>query len=62
MPSEYKIKPIIKNNTSRANLSKASILAIDQFSEWMRQKRYSVNTIKTYSSMIKLFLAYHSKK
>lgn len=58
----YKKNPIKKKNTPLANLAKASTQAIDQFVEWMRQKRYSENTIKTYSSMIKLFLAHHSKK
>lgn len=58
----YKKNLIKEGNTTLANLSKASIQAIDQFSEWMEQKRYSENTIKTYSSMIKLFLGHHCRK
>lgn len=37
-------------------------IAIKQFVSWMRQKRYSKNTIKTYESMIILFFRFHDSK
>lgn len=35
---------------------------LEKFKKWMRIKRYSVNTIKTYSSMIEVFFRFHSDK
>lgn len=35
---------------------------IASFSHWMRQKRYSESTIKTYCSMLDLFFRYHTEK
>lgn len=35
---------------------------IESFGHWMRQKRYSESTIKTYSSMLDLFFRYYTTK
>lgn len=43
------LKPIFKNS-------------LQEFKLWMKQKRYSVNTIKTYGTMIELFFRYHNQK
>ena len=49
----------IKINTLLGKDSEEKVL---DFMEWMRQKRYSENTINTYQSMVRLFLGYYGSK
>ena len=35
---------------------------IEQFRSWMEQKRYAINTVNTYVSMLEVFLSYYNKK
>ena len=35
---------------------------IERFKKWMQSKRYSVNTIETYTEALKTFLKYHYQK
>jgi len=51
-----------KKKITLGELPKPYEKAIENFAVWMRQKRYSDSTIKTYCSMVKLFLTYHSPK
>ena len=37
-------------------------LSIDHFKKWMRQKRYSENTIRTYEGMLLVFFRFHFPK
>ncbi len=50
--------------TSAADLlpSAEGIAALIVFREWMRSKRYSENTIKTYMDAMKSFLVFHNRK
>ena len=58
------------NALKRASIKKEKLpalktnfqLPVTQFKNWMTQKRYSENTIKTYTSMIELFFRFHSDK
>lgn len=43
-------------------LNSEVIVSINLFRKWLIQMRYSINTIKTYISMIELFFKFHSKK
>ncbi len=38
------------------------MLAVERFSRWMHSKRYSVNTIKTYTEALKSFLSHFNEK
>jgi len=38
------------------------ILAVERFSRWMHSKRYSANTIKTYTDALKSFLSHFNEK
>jgi integrase/recombinase XerD len=51
----FKIDPTI-------NLSEDQALKIAEFTRWLKSKRYSDSTIKTYSEAIKTFLLYYSNK
>ena len=42
--------------------SAEGIAQIKQFEAWLRSKRYSVNTIKTYSDALRSFFVYYRKK
>ena len=44
------------------NLSEEQALKIAEFMRWLKSKRYSESTIKTYSEAIKIFLLYYSGK
>ena len=44
------------------NLSEEQALKIAEFIRWLKSKRYSESTIKTYSQAIKTFLLYYSNK
>jgi integrase/recombinase XerD len=39
--------------------SEEGILAIQKFSNWLTSKRYSPNTVKTYTEALKSFLVFH---
>lgn len=43
-------------------LSPNAAKQIHQFEQWMQSKRYSPNTIKTYTEAIRTFLRYHASK
>ncbi len=51
----FKLDPII-------NLSEEQAFKIAEFIRWLKSKRYSESTIKTYSEAIKIFLLYYSGK
>ncbi len=51
----FKLDPTI-------NLSEEQALKIAEFIRWLKSKRYSESTIKTYSEAIKTFLLYYSNK
>ena len=51
----FKLDPII-------NLGEEQALKMDEFMRWLKSKRYSESTIKTYSEAIKTFLLYYSNK
>jgi integrase/recombinase XerD len=51
----------IKNNVTDAQLSFMN-QQIEKFVHWLRSKRYSESTIKSYKNAIKVFLMYCSKK
>lgn len=44
------------------NLSSKTVHKIEKFIEWMKSKRYSENTIKTYSDSIKVFFNFFAYK
>ncbi len=44
------------------NLSESSLYKILQFKRWLNSRRYSQNTIKTYTEALTLFLKYYNKK
>jgi integrase/recombinase XerD len=44
------------------NLSNDTKKVIDQYLRWMRQRRYADQTIKTYTSMLKVFLSHFPEK
>lgn len=48
--------------TEQNILSAESTTAIEKFKEYLRSKRYSESTIKTYSEALRSFLAYHRSK
>lgn len=39
-----------------------NIYIIERFAKWMEQKRYSSNTIETYSSLLKIFFKFYENK
>jgi integrase/recombinase XerD len=43
-------------------LSEIHLQKIEQFKQWLNSKRYSVNTIKTYSEALHTFLKYYHQK
>lgn len=43
-------------------LSPEGIAAMNRFTGWMRSKRYSENTVRTYSEALKSFLSYFNEK
>lgn len=57
-PKAEKEKSIPKTNT----LSEINLQRIETFSRWMKSKRYSDSTIKTYTEAIKTFLHYFNGK
>lgn len=50
--------PVITNNI----LSEDALKGIEKFKSWMRSRRYSDNTIKTYSEALKTFLKFYNNK
>ena len=44
------------------NISNDTKEAIDQYIRWMSQRRYADQTIRTYTSMLKVFLSHFSEK
>lgn len=51
-----------KHNSIKSRLSKENKRLTNNFKEWLLQKRYSENTIRTYVHMIEVFLSYYHKK
>ncbi len=47
---------------STLQLNEEGQLAVRAFQSWMRSRRYSENTIKTYTEALKSFLVYHNEK
>jgi len=43
-------------------LSQEAADQIQLFEQWMKSKRYSINTIKTYTEAIRIFFRYHASK
>jgi integrase/recombinase XerD len=50
-----------KEDAGNNELSDEATAKMKRFKEWMLSRRYSENTIKTYSEALKLFLKYFSK-
>ena len=42
--------------------SAEGILQISEFKKWLQSKRYSLNTIKTYTDALKSFLTFYAQK
>jgi len=51
-----------RTSTKSKELSHQQEKILNDFYLWMKQKRYSNNTIKTYISLIKIFILYYSSK
>lgn len=47
---------------NKKELSQEALLQIERFMDWLRSRRYSENTVKTYSEALKTFLLYFDKK
>ncbi len=47
---------------NKKELSQEALLQIERFLHWLRSRRYSENTVKTYSEALKTFLLYFDKK
>ncbi len=47
---------------SNGQLSQTNIQKIEEFEKWLKSKRYSDNTIKTYTGVISVFLTYFKEK
>lgn len=57
------IPPIIRQQIKITDKPQQEVKQqIEEFKKWMRQKRYSSNTIKTYESMLVLFFGYYRTK
>jgi integrase/recombinase XerD len=54
-----KEKEAIRN---KKELSQEALHQIERFMDWLRSRRYSENTVKTYSESLKTFLLYFDKK
>lgn len=54
---QFKITPSINSFPSGEGM-----IAIEKFKQWLQSKRYSVNTIKTYSDALKSFLVFYREK
>ena len=54
---QFKIAPSINSFPSGEGM-----IAITKFKQWLQSKRYSVNTIKTYSDALKSFLVFYREK
>lgn len=52
----------IKKADAGHQIVKKVKLSIDYFKKWMRQKRYSENTIRTYEGMLLIFFRFHFPK
>ncbi len=61
IPETLKNQQVISEIKSRI-LPEETQVQIHRFREWMQQKRYSANTIKTYTEAIGTFLKYFSQK
>lgn len=61
MPEPVKNQQVISEIKLRI-LPEKTLTQIHRFREWMQQKRYSPNTIKTYSEAINTFLKYFHQK
>ncbi|MBO6185097.1 MAG: site-specific integrase [Chryseobacterium sp.] len=48
--------------TSNFSPSEEAILEIEKFKQWLRSKRYSESTIKTYSEALKSFMIFYREK
>lgn len=51
-----------KENDAPAALSKEAVEKTEKFVQWMRSKRYSENTIKTYREALLVFLRFYRQK
>jgi integrase/recombinase XerD len=57
-PIPYKTKK--QASETLPPLSQEAIVQIQLFEQWMKSKRYSSNTVKTYTEAIRTFLRYHA--
>ena len=55
-------KPRVKPSMKLPRLSDEEDDFIDQFSRWLQQKRFSENTVRTYTEVTRLFMRYMKKK
>jgi len=60
--SSTKIHQKIDTDTEKSIKSKQIYKILIAFRKWMEQKRYSTNTINTYSGLLKVFFAFHHQK
>ncbi len=55
------LKPVEKK-IDRGQLTTVSINKVEEFKRWLRSRRYSENTIKTYTEALLTFLKFHYQK
>lgn len=60
--STDELKHDIKKKKPLSELCSEKLHSIEQFSEWMKQQRYSSNTIKTYRDCLTIFFRFHNEK
>ena len=59
---QYNSERIVPAPTNKKVLSPETIRQIDKFIYWLQSRRYSDNTVKTYSEALKVFLLYYHDK
>ena len=59
---EKEAEPIIKSTFMLPDISIESLQKIEEFKLWLSSKRYSVNTIATYTDALKVFVRYYAHK
>ncbi len=52
----------LKSTSALTQLSRENIHLIEKFKQWLKSKRYSANTIKTYTDAIKTFVRFFKDK
>ncbi len=55
-------EPIIKSTFMLPDISIESLQKIEEFKLWLSSKRYSINTIATYTDALKVFVRYYAHK